>query len=281
METLFQTILRTSWQAAIVVGLVLAAQWIFRHRLSKAWRHSLWFLVMLRLVAPTLPESSFSLFNVSRLASTASPAEPVEPRRPAESGMLTAPGRLTAAEPAAPTLLPVDNAPVERAKPTLAEADTTTPRLNLWSVAAWIWLAGFTTALARILIGVALFSRRMWENRPIQDERFLRLFDECRQIAGSGKGVIAEESDAVESPALCGFLRPRLLLPSGLLDRFNDRELRFILLHELAHVRRGDVIVNWIASLLKLLHWFNPVLLLAFHRMKADRELACDELALS
>ncbi|HZI32602.1 MAG TPA: M56 family metallopeptidase, partial [Candidatus Binatia bacterium] len=62
--------------------------------------------------------------------------------------------------------------------------------------------------------------------------------------------------------------------------QFNQSELRYIFLHELAHVKRGDLWLNWLVTVLQILHWFNPLLWLGFARLRADRELACDELAL-
>ena len=64
-------------------------------------------------------------------------------------------------------------------------------------------------------------------------------------------------------------------------EAFSLRELRFVFLHELGHLRRQDMAVNWLMAVLQTLHWFNPVLWLAFGRMRSDRELACDALALS
>jgi hypothetical protein len=58
-------------------------------------------------------------------------------------------------------------------------------------------------------------------------------------------------------------------------------ELRYILLHELAHLHRHDILVSVIASGLQILHWFNPLVSYGLVRMRADRELACDGLALS
>ena len=81
--------------------------------------------------------------------------------------------------------------------------------------------------------------------------------------------------------ALWWVVLARLLLPEGLLKSFTRDELRHVFLHELAHVKRHDIAVNWLATLLQILHWFNPLVWLAFSRMRADRELACDALALS
>ena len=70
-------------------------------------------------------------------------------------------------------------------------------------------------------------------------------------------------------------------MPDGVFERFGEGDLRCIFLHELAHVKRGDLGVNWVVSMLQVMHWFNPVLRLAFARMRADREMAADALALA
>ncbi len=84
----------------------------------------------------------------------------------------------------------------------------------------------------------------------------------------------------MQSPALFGCWRLRLLLPRGIGRQFARPELRYIFLHELAHVKRGDLWLNWLVTALQILHWFNPLLWLGFARLRADREPACDELAL-
>jgi len=88
------------------------------------------------------------------------------------------------------------------------------------------------------------------------------------------------ECASVTSPALCGCWRPRLLLPPGFGRQFSARELQFVFLHELAHVRRRDLWLNWLVAGLQVVHWFNPLLWFGFARWRMDRELACDALAL-
>jgi hypothetical protein len=72
-----------------------------------------------------------------------------------------------------------------------------------------------------------------------------------------------------------------LLLPAGVIETFSRDELRHIFLHELGHLKRGDIPLNWVATVLFVLHWFNPIIWLAVARMRIDREVACDALALS
>jgi hypothetical protein len=66
-----------------------------------------------------------------------------------------------------------------------------------------------------------------------------------------------------------------------LLKSFSPAELRYVFLHELAHLKRGDIPVNWVSVVPLMLHWFNPLVWYAFGRMRADGEMACDALALS
>ena len=89
------------------------------------------------------------------------------------------------------------------------------------------------------------------------------------------------ETPRVRTPSLFGWIRPRLLLPPGVLGRLRRSQLRHVLLHELAHLKRHDIALNWLMALLQALHWYNPFVWLAFRHARADREQACDELALS
>src|ERR1022692_2967400 len=115
---------------------------------------------------------------------------------------------------------------------------------------------------------------------PRSSPALLELLDDCRRELGVARRVELLETDAVTSPALFGFFELRLLLPRGLAEKFTPRELRYIFLHELAHVKRGDPWINWLVTILQIVHWFNPLVWLGFARLRADRELACDELAL-
>lgn len=96
---------------------------------------------------------------------------------------------------------------------------------------------------------------------------------------GKGRLQVVESPD-VPTPVLHGLVRPKLVLPAGFATRFSAEELRFIFLHELAHVKRRDIAMNWLVAVLQVIHWFNPLVWLGFARWRADRELACDALAL-
>ncbi len=84
-------------------------------------------------------------------------------------------------------------------------------------------------------------------------------------------------SDSV--PMVWGVLKPRLLLPSGF-ETWSPEKQRGVLLHELAHLKRGDPLALWAAQWVKALHWFNPLVWLTFRQLRADQERACDDAVL-
>lgn len=84
-------------------------------------------------------------------------------------------------------------------------------------------------------------------------------------------------SDSV--PMVWGVLKPRLLLPSGF-ETWSPEKQRGVLLHELAHLKRGDPFALWAAQWVKALHWFNPLVWLTFRQLRADQERACDDAVL-
>src|SRR5438093_7346096 len=132
METLnavFNWLLRASWQASSLIGLVLLVQWLFRKKLSPGWRYALWLLVLARLAMPLSPQSPVSLFNLTRLSSPA----PLHSTLPT-SGILTPSPPMsgsTVESVAKPGPLQTDAATtpseVDSRGPTLAAAPEATP----------------------------------------------------------------------------------------------------------------------------------------------------------
>ena len=84
--------------------------------------------------------------------------------------------------------------------------------------------------------------------------------------------VEVREGDNITSPFMAGLFRPRLIVP-----KVYGEERIFILLHEMTHYHRGDILIKWFAAFVSALHWFNPMVYVARFMMKNECELACDE----
>jgi beta-lactamase regulating signal transducer with metallopeptidase domain len=295
IESVVSALWRASWQASILVLLVLLAQGLMRRRLSPAWRSALWLLVVVRLLLPATPPSGWSLFNLTDglVPSASWIPDPVAANNPIswiatpsiewkstpEGAWRDLQSGLRRADVADQVLIPQEW-PTPAGQPLLEGAGQQSP--NRWLVLAfWIWLAGVVLMAVRLAWGSATFARRIRHEPDVRDGGTLALFAQCREVMGTRVPVKLVETDLIDSPALFGFRRLNLLLPPGTTRRLTPVELRHVFLHELAHVRRGDVLLNWLTTVLQVLHWFNPVIWFAFARMRADREEACDALALA
>lgn len=270
LNGLFIWIVRSTVQASVLACLILAVQTVARRKLPSRWLYALWFLLIVRMAMPWAPESSFSVFNFVPVSSAntmigvmdASDHTFMNPAVdwPPEPAVSVSVER----EPASP----VDTLPPPARRPSLPFLPTT-------------WLAGLLAFMAYVFAENLLFWLKLRRDWGVADPRLLGLLADCTHEIGLRVPVGLVPTDQVESPAVFGFLRPRLLLPRRVLETLTQDELRFVFLHELAHLKRHDIVANWVLTLLQGLHWFNPIIWYAFHRMRADRELACDALTLS
>ncbi len=150
------------------------------------------------------------------------------------------------------------------AAPGVGAADAVLPQaagagqaLGLWEVLGLVWLLG----AAALLIGALV--------------AYLRV---KRQVATAVKFAHnVYECGAFRSPFVLGFFRPKIYIPFGL----EPRQREHVLCHESAHIQRRDYLIKPLGFLLLAIHWFNPLVWLAFHLMSRDMEMSCDEKVLS
>ncbi len=178
-----------------------------------------------------------------------------------------APSELFFLAPPAPSSLPGHLSP-----PALQEQFSLWPRL---------WLAGVAASLALLLWRTWRTHRAWRQHRLCTDSTLLSLLEDCRRRADVHAPIALVLSSQLSSPALLGWLRPRILLPERLARECPAAELRGIFFHELAHFRAADVPLQWLLSLAQALHWFNPCIHLVATRWRVVRELAADAQALA
>lgn len=290
--TFSQWVWGASAQAAVLVCLILIVRALLHRWLTPDWSCKLWLLVLLRLALPWQPESAWSVYNLWPAASQSSlasePARP-EPPRPGGDRVQSAANAptLNAADekdtaPDAPVLAVPDlQAPAPEAAAPLPQPAAPSLTVSWTHLIAGGWLAGALLVLATMIWQSVRFARRMKRGRAVTDPRLLELLENCKLAMGVRGWLAVIESAEVANPALVGFIRPSLILPRGLAERLTPQRQRFVLLHELAHLRRHDIAIGCLTGLLLALHWFNPLAWLAVRRMRADRELASDALALA
>jgi beta-lactamase regulating signal transducer with metallopeptidase domain len=149
-------------------------------------------------------------------------------------------------------------------------------RLPWTSVLGMAWLAGAALVLARLAWGWGALAALALRSRPVDDAGWQALLAECSAALGVRRRVRLLRAPGVGTPLTWGTLRPAVVLPADA-DGWPDAHRRAVLLHELAHVRRLDCLLQLFAHLTCALWWFHPGAWWAAHRLGTERERACDE----
>ncbi|MCY2996028.1 MAG: DUF1549 domain-containing protein [Planctomycetota bacterium] len=157
------------------------------------------------------------------------------------------------------------------------------------------WLVGCALLLLRLLVAVRLLRKsarrcrvvaplRLGNVSPSNDrcggERALRAaMDAAAGRLGINRSVQLLLDSQPSMPVVWGLLRPRLRLPTEAVD-WSMEQQQSVLLHELAHIRRGDLVILVLTQFTCALNWFNPLVWFAAWRLHVERERACDDLVL-
>jgi beta-lactamase regulating signal transducer with metallopeptidase domain len=275
----FKWLLSTSAMASILAILILVIRKLVKDRVGIRWQNVMWFLLIIKLLLPISPASSISLYNILSYSTSGLIQSDLGVQKIIGSSGETPISQETRTQAYSSNSNNTSNSPGINVDSKADNSDFV--QFSFSNFLLFMWLAGLVT-----LIGYTLFSQRkliiqIRKQSRCLDKNVLRVFEDCKQIMGVVKSIAVVETSIAQSPTLFGFIRPVMLLPEKFIETLSSQQLRHIFLHELAHVKRNDILVNWLTSLLQILHWFNPILWYAFYKMREDQEIACDELALT
>ena len=250
MTALFLTVLQMSLMAAGVTVIALPLRWLFRRlRLPALACVLLWLVVAVRMLLPVgLVTGPFSVLGWL----TPAVQEQTEALARTEEIVL-----LPAVPDPAPPAAPDPGFALPEAVPAPEEAAPAAEGLSVLDVLAWLWLAGVLAVWGYMALAWLRLRRRLatavWR--------------------GSAQMGWWWESDRIPTAFVFGFFTPRVYVPAGL----EGETLRWVLLHERAHIKLGHHRYKAVYFLLAGLHWFNPMLWLSWVLLGRDLEVACDE----
>jgi beta-lactamase regulating signal transducer with metallopeptidase domain len=157
---------------------------------------------------------------------------------------------------------------------------STLRRASTWlRVAAAIWLLGCLAILGRFIAGTMAVWRIARRSDRVADGPWLALAQRTATALGVARPLTLLRSARFGIPVTWGIVYPVVLLPNDA-DEWSDQRRRYVLVHEMAHVRRIDAFTQLIAQLALAAFWFNPLVWIAAHRMRVEREHACDDYVL-
>ncbi|MEK4207395.1 MULTISPECIES: M56 family metallopeptidase [Paenibacillus] len=286
---LFVKVLSLSAMASVLALLILLTRFLFKDRLKPTWTYLLWIPLIVRLAIPWAPESTFSIFNLLPLEKEAAQST-IFPSVQSEIGFTYMPGLTGEEEEAASVTGIAETGPLPGASASddVAQVNPQIDSSSRATDSGWeplhllvlVWLGGAAVVLGLSVRVQLRFTARVRREPEIHSLEIQRLFRTCQQEMQVRRPVKLIETKQIAVPTLLGVIRPMLLLPTSTLHTLETNGLRHIFLHELAHVKRRDILLNLLTGLLLAMHWFNPLLWYAVRQMKEDQEVACDALAL-
>ena len=269
METFLLNLLKTSLLGALVIAALLALKPFWRERYRAKTRCWLWLALALFLLFPV----DFSVKNA-----------PVQAAPPKDYTLFVGTDKTTIqstdnlfgdmAERSGQTSTQVRDSII--ARPVTDPAQKTTRYIPVTTLLFYGYLAGAAAFLLYLGVSYALFRRtvRRWKRDVSRADYAFLLCDTARELGVKEPQMLVCE--AITTPAVTGFFRPTLLLPH---ERYDLNDLRYILRHELCHLKRHDMLLKFVLLLANTMHWFDPMVYLMLRQADEDIELACDSAA--
>jgi bla regulator protein BlaR1 len=242
-------------ESAVLIGFVLLVEHVFRDKVRAGLRCGLVTLVLAYLLlTPFLPLCPPSNFLPSGNAAYADPT----------------------------THLAAEHTRASLSRPTTGQSQTTSvgvgkPHTLTWQGGVFlVWLAGVAVMSGLVIRRTRRACRRVTESL---DANFLMtdILQYCRKRMGVKSRVALRVAEEGTQCAVCGLLRPVIVVPRNLVPSLGSRHLRDVLFHELAHVKRYDLWVNLAQNIVQVLYFYNPFLWAVAAVMRRLRDEAADE----
>jgi len=265
-------------QSALLVIVLFCIDLLLRKRVRAVFRYCVWLLVLVKLVLPptlALP-TGIGYWLGDRL-----PARSPVSEHPAnvDGFDMAAQHRLERSEPSGGVSLVPPAASAGEPDVPIAPAVLRVTPITWQGLVLLFWLAGVLAFVGLLAQRIRFVKGLVAASAPAGGE-LLCLLDQCRRQMGVRRQVGLRTSEAVPSPAVCGLLRPIVLMPTSLVKKLSPEGLRAALIHELAHIKRGDLWINAMQTFLQVIYFYNPFVWFANAMIRRTCEEAVDETVL-
>ncbi len=257
LDNLFGQIVVISIAASILAVAILLIKIIFRKKLSGKIHYYIWFLLVIKLIIPLNFQSQLSPFNFINDKSQKYYISSVVYKNFSSVTNL--------------------HASKDNYKPPMAVSSGFGFNLK---TAALIWIIGVSLILAYIIVVNIMLWINIKKRHECKRTDVDHILQESKLELGINSKISIIYDDDVKSPAVYGIIRPKILISQRIIHGLSSQKLKFVFLHELAHIKRKDLVLNVVIMLLQVIYWFNPLIVYSLYEFKQDCELACDATAI-
>ena len=242
LETLFINILSTSTIASIVFFIILIARKCIKNKVNQENMNLLWIIFMVVLIIPLNFQSHLSIKNFINLDRTHVLTEAIQ----------------------------LNNKVLHKSNEEIVIEEL--EKMNSQEIASIVWLG---VAVSLLAIDTLIYKSLNVKKSIEIPENVLRILKECQKELNIEKDIQIVIQDKIQMPSLYGIFNTKILLTEEILN-FSDNELKCIVAHELNHYKSNHHLLYIIFNVLERIHWFNPIIKIAFKKIKQDLEIIID-----
>ena len=241
MDEIMKNILLISVVGGVLAHVLLCIKPLTKKLFSPRWQYYIWLTVLIVMVLPIKVSLLSQPVHITTTENTAVQTEQIAPAEIQQ----------------------------EQATPAVLEELSQSPALktpdipiNIVRISGFLWIAVAVLLLGYKLVKYTVFLHAIKKYSVI----------EC-SLENIPKRLTVRKTELLDAPLIVGLIKPVLYLPK---PEIKEEELDYILLHELTHYRRHDLLYKWFAMLVSSIHWFNPFVYIVLKQIDEECEVSCD-----
>lgn len=241
-----------------IIIILLTARRIFKNNLSSRMQYNLWYLLLGLLTVPFMP---FRLIGLPQFLSW------LRTMKSASANHTEAILTETVLE------TPMENA--NWMHDFTLSVNSRTPSI-IGYLLFGIWITGILIMM--LLVIKSFLHLRILKKSALllQNPEVHKLYQRCLDEMRITKHIPIYSTAFLKSPVIVGLWKPRIYLPIHIISDYHEKDMRYMLLHELQHYKHKDALANLLMNLAGVIYWFHPLVWYALKEMRNDREVACD-----
>ena len=267
---IFEMIVLSSLIGSVIVLMILIFKGIFRNKLNFTFHYYIWLILIIKLIIPFGPQNPLNIsnlyenFHVQGTTNKATQITQINSSKELTNATLSNPISISAMHPSNKSVI------------SKANRIPLTHKVNIEKVFCFIWILGTSLSIAILVTGYKKLKDIVGTSIKNINSTHREILNKCKKAMNIRTEVELSYSQKINSPSLCGLIKPKILIPVSVAANIGDEEFKYIIMHELTHLKNKDIFINYAITLLSIIYWFNPLLLYAFHKMRQDCEISCD-----
>lgn len=280
LEPIFYHLVYMSIVALIIGIVILIIKKIASKKISPKWISRIWLIFIISLIIPVTFKCKISIYNI--LPDMQNVFSNINYSKQAETIEQYKQEIVKEYESEAPNISPEDNVfkfSREDLNDSMKEFDKVANQNYLFVFLPIIWVGVVFILVVIYIVTYIIFEIKLHKSVFIKNHKINSVLEESKNKLKIKTKIKLINQNIINMPSIFGIFNIRILVNDELLN-LSDKEIEYVLMHELAHYKRKDNWLNILITILKVIYIFNPIIIILLDKLKKDIELATDELAM-